>query len=82
MVKAGENSGYEADIDIDLGFEMWATLRYTFFNKGSTIYTDDPIADATVKVEPHGLYISEFCDNNLTEITRSKFSDVYLGCIH
>jgi hypothetical protein len=82
MVKAGENSGYDPDLSIELGFEIWATLRYTLFNKGSTICTDVQIADATVKVEPHGLYISKFCDSNLTETARSKFGDVYLGCIH
>lgn len=82
VVKASENSGYEPDLDIELGFEMWATLRYTLFNKGSTIYTDDPIADAIVKVEPHGLFISEYCDRHLTETTRTKFGDIYLGCIH
>lgn len=82
IVKAGENSGYNQDMDIELGFEMWATLRYTFFNKGSTIYTDDPIADVTVKVEPHGLFISDYCDSHLTEIARTKFGEIYLGCIH
>lgn len=82
MVKAVENSGYDTDLDIELGFEMWATLRNTFFNKGSTIYTDNPIADATVKVEPYGLFISEYCDIHLRETARTKFGDVYLGCIH
>ena len=81
-VKAGNNSGYDPDLDIELGFEMWATIRYTFFNEGSKLYTGDPIADATLKVEPYGLYISDLCDENLTEIARSKFGDIYLGCIH
>ena len=82
MVKAGENSGYDPDMDVELGFEMWATLRYTFFNKDSTIFIDDPIANATVKVEPYGLFISDYCDTHLTETARTKFGDVYLGCIH
>lgn len=82
IVKAGESSGYDPDLDIDLEFEMWSNLRYTFFNKGSAIYTDDPIANATVKVEPHGLFISEYCDSHLTKTARTKFGDVYLGCIH
>ena len=30
-VKAGENSGYDPDLDIELGFELWASLRYAFF---------------------------------------------------
>lgn len=67
---------------MELGFEMWATLRYTFFNEGSKPYTDDPIADATLKVEPYGLYISDLCDKKLSEIVRAKFGDMYLGCIH
>lgn len=82
MVKAGDNSGYEPDLDIELGFEMWATIRYTFFNEGSKLYTDDPIADATLKVEPYGLYISDLCDKKLSDTAREKFGDIYLGCIH
>jgi len=81
-VKAGDNSGYDPDLDIELGFEMWATIRYTFFNEGSKLYTDDPIADSTLKVEPYGLYVSDLCDKNLTDIVRTKFGDIYLGCIH
>lgn len=30
-IKAGGNSGYEPEMEIDLGFEMWATIRYCFF---------------------------------------------------
>lgn len=82
MVKAADNSGYDPDLDIELGFEMWATIRYTFFNEVSKLYTEDPIADATLKVEPYGLYISDLCDKNLTDIARRKFGDIYLGCIH
>ncbi|MBV5316040.1 MAG: DUF3800 domain-containing protein [Prolixibacteraceae bacterium] len=82
MVKAGENSGYYPDLDMELGFEMWSTIRYTFFNEGSKLYTDDQIAGATLKVEPYGLYISDLCDKNLSDISRAKFGNIYLGCIH
>jgi len=82
MVKVGENSGYDPDLEIELGVEMWATIRYAFFNEGSKPYTDDPIADATFKVEPYGLYISDLCDEKLSDIARTKFGDIYLGCIH
>jgi hypothetical protein len=27
MVKGGANSGYDPDLDIGLGFELWASLR-------------------------------------------------------
>jgi hypothetical protein len=36
MVKAGPNSGYDPDLDIDLGFELWSRVRYQFFNGGLT----------------------------------------------
>ena len=83
MVKAGNNSGYDPDSDMELGFEMWATIRNTFFNKRfKQLFTDNPIADATLKVEPYGLYISDLCDKKLSDIARTKFGDIYLGCIH
>lgn len=81
-VKAGENSGYDPNDEIDLGFEMWATLRNSFFSKRLKQYVDDPIEDATVDVEPFGLYISEFSLNELSQSVRECFSRVYLGCIH
>ncbi len=82
MVKAGDNSGYDPDLDIELGFEMWATIRYTFFNEGSKLYIDDPIADATLKVEPYGLYISDLCEKVFYDASRAKFFNIYLGLFH
>lgn len=81
-VKAGKNSGYEEDLDIEIGFELWASIRYNFFHEGSKPYIDDPIVDATLKVDPFGLYISPKCDIKLTEYAKRAFESVYLGCIH
>ncbi|WEK36924.1 MAG: DUF3800 domain-containing protein [Candidatus Pseudobacter hemicellulosilyticus] len=81
-VKAGPNSGYDEDLEIELGFEMWANLRYVFFNQGAKEFIDDPINDATLKVEPYGLYISEYCREVLAQKARETFAEVYLGCIH
>lgn len=69
------------ETEIELGFEMFLTLRYSFFNRGYTTYTDNPIKDATVAVEPYGLYISDLCDQNLANLARATFSEVYLGSI-
>lgn len=81
MVKAGENSGYVPDLEIELGFEMRATLRYAFFRAAGKGY-QDPIKKATLPVEPNGLYISPLCNDDLAAITRECFGNVYLGCIH
>lgn len=82
MVKSGENSGYDPDSEMELEFEMWASLRNNFFHEKSKIAIDDPIIDMTAKVEPYGLYISQTCDEALTTHIRNRFESVYLGCIH
>jgi hypothetical protein len=82
MVKAAENSGYDPDLEMELGFEMWASFRYNFFHGGSKKVADDLITDATFKVEPFGLYIATSCDSSLTDYSRNTFGHVYLGCIH
>lgn len=81
-VKAGPNSGYDEDLEMELGFEMWTALRYSFFHEGTKQWSDDPIEVATLQVEPYGLYISEYCDEVLTQKAREAFAEVYLGCIH
>lgn len=81
-IKAGENSGYDPDMEMELEFELWADLRYSFFNKGFSDFNDDPIGDSTFEVEPYGLFVSKYCDKKLTEFARNCFGKVYLGCIH
>ncbi len=82
-VKAGENSGYVPDTDMNLGFEMWASIRYCLFH-GQSIKeaSDDPIKVMSFKVEPNGLFISDLCDKLLADKARERFGTVYLGCIH
>ena len=80
-VKAGENSGYDPEMEIDLGFELWATIRYNFLRqpRSESSETSD---GTTLDVMPYGLYISEFCDKQLFESAKKRFGSVYLGCIH
>lgn len=81
-VKAGGNSGYDPDLEIELHLEMWAILRYIFFNEGSKQLADDVIESSTLLVEPYGLYVSNLCNDELRLKIRETFSTVYLGCIH
>jgi len=80
-VKAGENSGYDPDLEIDLGFELWATIRYLFLHQpiNKRIESSD---DLNVNVLSYGLYISEFCDKELRKSVTKRFGTNYLGCIH
>ena len=84
MVKAGANSGYDADLEIELGFELWAGLRYDFFKEPKTFNGDeeDMIEVATYNVEGFGLFIAESCDTGLRNAALSRFGSCYLGCIH
>lgn len=85
LVRAGENSGYDPDLEINLGFELWASLRYQFFkapqpNPGAI--PDDPIGDLIFDVENYGLHIADSCSQALKETALRCFGTCYLGCIH
>ena len=82
VVKAGPNSGYDEDLKIDLGFEMWASLRYQFFNAGPVAGQDDMYAGALVKVGANGLFVTPSCPPDLRAVAESRFDECYLGCIH
>jgi len=80
-VKAGDNSGYDPDMDIELGFELWATIRYNFLSQPKNEIKNN-LYEATYDIFPYGLYISDKCDKKLRDSTINRFGDVYLGCIH
>jgi len=85
MVKAGENSGYDPELEIELGFELWASLRYSFFKapqpKPGPI-PDDPVGEPIFDVEKYGLHIAATCSERLREAALARFGECYLGCIH
>lgn len=75
------NSGYDDDVEIDLGVEMWAGIRYAFLSVGNGADIDD-VDFAVVLVEPHGLYIDPSSSLEVTVAARKRFGSMYLGCIH
>ncbi len=82
VVKAGANSGYDEDLVIELGFEMWASLRYQFFNSGPVVGQDEIYSGALVQVGRNGLFIAPSCSTALRAAAQSRFDQCYLGCIH
>ena len=83
MVKAGKNSGYDPDLDINLGFEIWATLRYSFFKAAQPIPgPEDPLGELMFNVADYGLHIATSCDEALHVAIVERFGECYLGCIH
>lgn len=76
-----ENSGYDDDVEIDLGFELWAGLRYAFLSTPKTDIKDD-FDQATVDVSSYGLFIDDSAGTEVAAAAFMRFSEMYLGCIH
>lgn len=83
-VEAGENSGYEPTLKIELGFELWARMRYSFFMSPTShgTFEEDQLLIATFDVEGYGLYIPQTLPAPIAEAVRKRFGTNYLGCIH
>lgn len=86
QVPAGENSGYPPDDLLELGFELWASLRYALIGQNEYIeglspHPDDP-ANPYFRIEGVGLHIASACSETLVQQARSRFGINYLGCIH
>lgn len=86
QVKAGENSGYHPEDMLDLGFELWASLRYALIGKnhyfeGLSPPPEDP-ANPYFLIDGYGLYITDSCSEILSSAAKNRFGTNYLGCIH
>ena len=82
-IKAGENSGYDPELLIELGFELWASLRYSLiYGPNDATPEDDQLVTATFPMEGFGLYVAPSCNSDLTSHARARFGTNYLGCIH
>lgn len=78
-----ELSGYE-DADLfELGFMLWAALRYNFLgeNKSKTLDPNDPDF-AMLSVEPYGLHVHNSTNESVEKAARHCFGEMYVGCIH
>ena len=81
MLVYGEESGYEPPIDAELGFELWAKLRYSMM-RGSEPLGEDMPEMAMFTTRGYGLFISSRCSSELADKADKVFGTVYLGCIH
>ena len=86
QVRAGENSGYPPDDLLELGFELWASLRYALIGQNEHIeglspHPDDP-ANPYFRIDGVGLHVASTCSEELSQQARSRFGINYLGCIH
>lgn len=75
------DGGYLDGTMINLGFELWAGVRYNFLSQSKTDDFNDPDF-AVVNVEPFGLFVHESADETLSQAAHERFGEMYLGCIH
>jgi hypothetical protein len=71
--------------EIDIEWELWTTLRYSFLgkNKATDLDADEIDYDSLgIETEHSGIYISSHCPSVLADAVRERFGFHYLGCIH
>lgn len=68
-------------LEVELGFEMWAGIRYAFLAKNKQNPKDD-FDLATVDVYPWGLFIDDSTSENISRAAMKRFGENYLGCMH
>jgi len=78
-VKAGENSGYDPDLDIELGFVMYAAMRYCLL--GHSISSEE-YYERYKTIDGYGLFISPKVTPAVREAGLDRFARIYIGCIH
>jgi len=82
-VKAGDNSEYDPNLEVELVFELWATLRYRFFAAPPPpVDTWKSQEDYQIDVESRGLQVAGHCEQKLKDAATLRFGSMYLGCIH
>ena len=82
-VKAGHNSGYDPNLDMELEFELWATVRWNFFATAPPDpYTWKSQLDFQIDVASRGLHVAESCDERVRSAALARFGSMYVGCIH
>lgn len=81
LVKISDEEGC-CDETINLGFELWAGLRYSFF--GITNPELDPYDQNTHTrmVDGYGLLVTSSCSPKLRKAAKRRFGSIYLGCIN
>lgn len=80
--KAGPNTGYDPDTDIEIGFELWASLRYQFFTQDRPNFDLDPLEGQMLDTATYALHIADSCSEKLRGAAMERFGKCWMGCIH
>ena len=80
ILNAPGDSIYDG-LEVELGFEMWAGIRYAFLARNKKNPKDD-FDLANVDVYPWGLFIDESVSEQISTAAMERFGENYLGCMH
>ena len=81
-ILVGKDSGYNPEVQIDIGFHLWASMRYSFFTKEKPNIEGDLLEGFTLNTRDYALYVSEYSDEQLRGAAERRFGTNYIGCIH
>jgi hypothetical protein len=89
-VRAGENSGYDPEMPVEIGFELWARIRYSLFCSDSAPLKDlltgatspEEISYPEFDISACALHVADSCPEPLRSAAFGRFGLNYLGCIH
>ncbi len=81
VVVSAPGDGVYDGLEVELGFEMWAGIRYAFLAKNKEFPMDD-FDLANVEVYPWGLFIDQSVSEQISSAAMERFGENYLGCIH
>ncbi len=81
MLTYGKEAGFDPPIQAELGYELWASLRYSM--RRSSIAKGEDMPDmACFDTINTGLFIADYCSDKLSKSAQKTFGEIYLGCIH
>ncbi|MFW6253918.1 MAG: DUF3800 domain-containing protein [Chitinivibrionales bacterium] len=81
MLTYGDESGFNPPIEAELGYELWASLRYSMCRSSNPLDEEMP-GMAEFLTKGYGLFISDKCSPELQASAEKIFGRVYLSCIH
>lgn len=81
LLQYGDESGFDSPIQAELGYELWASLRYSMHRESTSLGEDMPEMTEFLTTG-YGLFISYKCSQQLLDAAEKIFGRVYLGCIH
>lgn len=85
QVTLGNDSGYSENELFELSFDLWTSLRYSFFTQAIITIEDidrDPVNAFLIDTGTYCLYIADKCPEVLKEAAEDRFGLNYIGCIH